>query len=589
MARFVGFRWTPMDRQKGQAARALASRLGPGWWTLLDWRGVLIMAHEAPGRSVFLLERGAGVVFGEVFDGDEPDHSTLDDLDAAVASFVQRRWGAYVAVLVDRGYDRVHVLRDPSGAHPCFLTELGGVHVFFSDARDFIALAPDTEPDLSFVRAFLTYPKVAARRTGLLGVDEVFPGECVTLSRTSKSNEMIWRPGDVGRVGQINHFAEAAGSIRRTADTCVRAWVKKHSRIAHRLSGGFDSAVVLGLLVKAAPAEAIVCVNEYWAEAPEGDERKQAGAVAEANGVELIELAMAPDQVKYELTLDAPLTVKPTLALLSFADPAAGAAYADLGCDLLTSGQGGDHVFHRSRTPWIAADAVRDALPAQMCLSIALDTARLTGRSVWAILGAMAAAGVLHGRPPPATRSSVMGVLGEAPPDEALGLHAWLEGIAGSPPARALRRWQLLDALGYHDLSILNANVLAAPVLLSQPIVEACLRTPPYIMTQGGRERALARAAFTDIVPAPVIARSAKGETTRYFAAILAANRDWIVETLAGGELVRLGVADRGAMGRALCRDWRQDGMAADGLYSLIAAEVWLRNLRRERARALAQ
>jgi asparagine synthase (glutamine-hydrolysing) len=124
--------------------------------------------------------------------------------------------------------------------------------------------------------------------------------------------------------------------------------------------------------------------------------------------------------------------------------------------------------------------------------------------------------------------------------------------------------------------------------LLSQPIVEACLRIPPYVMTAGGKERALARAAFTDLVSPDVALRVTKGETTRYFAAVLAANEAWIRGILCGGRLVKSGVVDSDALQRALAGGWLQDGMAADGLYALIAAECWLRNLETARERAVA-
>ena len=69
--------------------------------------------------------------------------------------------------------DVVRVLRDPSGARPCFISEIEGVRIFFSDAEDFLRLAPDTRADLGFLRAFLRYPPYLGRRTGLEGVEEV--------------------------------------------------------------------------------------------------------------------------------------------------------------------------------------------------------------------------------------------------------------------------------------------------------------------------------------------------------------------------------------------------------------------------------
>lgn len=568
-----------MHGTRERRARELAGRLGQGWTVLIDWRGLLVLERNGPRAHV--LPHGTGVVFGAVFEGGEPNRSVSDDAEASARSFATERWGAYVAVVVDRLHDVVHVLRDPTGAHACYCAGIGDIRVFFTDAEDFIRMAPETSANFDFVRAFLRYPKVAVRETGLGGVKEVFPGECVSIGRTSMQRRMLWSPSRVGSSARRPAFDAAGARIRAAAELCVEARTRGDGNVVHRLSGGFDSAVVLGLMAKTKPADAIVCVNEFWPEAPEGDERPLARHVVEAHGVRLVELAMDPARVDYERTLAAPLTAKPTLAVLSFADLETALAYASFGGGLLTSGQGGDHVFHRSRTSWIAADAVRDGLSVSQCVKIACDTARLTRTSVWRVFGAMVGHGLLRRRPAFLKQSGVMGVLRDQPAPSSLESHAWLAGVEKAPPASGYRIWQLIDALGYHDVSALSARIECAPVLLSQPVIEACLDTPPYVMTAGGKERALARAAFADVVPASVLARSAKGETTRYFAAILARNACFIREALADGELVSGGVIEREKMARALNRDWRQDGLAADGLYALVSAEVWLRNLRR--------
>ena len=348
-------------------------------------------------------------------------------------------------------------------------------------------------------------------------------------------------------------------------------------RIALRLSGGFDSSLMLALLRRNTEAE-IVCVNEYWEGAPEGDERAEAQAVARLFDAPFCELRIDPVAVEYARALHAPLTARPTLSLLSFGNPELGDFYADLGCSVITSGQGGDHLFHRSRTPWIAADAIRDGILDARALGIALDTARLTGAPVWTVLWTMIL-GALHAKPRRTYRSDVLGALLEGP--EAPIDHAWTIEARLASPARGLRIRQLLDALSYHDETSLSAAAPTRPFLLSQPVIETCLRIPPYVMTQGGGERALARAAFGDLLPDAVTRRTTKGETTRYFAAVLAKNWDWIRSLLIDGRLVQTGIADAQAMRNAFTRDLRQDGLAADGLYALIAGECWLRNLER--------
>ncbi|MBY0565993.1 MAG: hypothetical protein K2P70_01680 [Hyphomonadaceae bacterium] len=582
---FVGLRWTPGEREQTRAARAFAERLTEGATNLIDWRG-LVLLHRGAG-PIESLPHGMGFVFGERF-GREPDPSPpCESCIDPTPTWIADRWGAYIAVLIDRGFDIVRVLREPSGARSCFLSEINGVRIFFSDAEDFLRLAPDTRADLGFIRAFLRYPPHVGRRTGLEGVEELAPGECAIYPRQGWSIEAAWTPRDFARAKKPLDWCEGKEALRSAADATVKAWGGPHGRIALRLSGGLDSSVMLGLLRRNTEAE-VICVTEYWEGAPEGDERCYAHAVAGANGAELKELRFDPARVTYALCLNAGLTAKPTLSLLSLGNRDLTAFYDGLGASLVTSGQGGDHLFQRSRTPWIAADALCDGVRPGRLMEIALDTARLTGQSVWDVLAAMIV-GAARLKSPVRPHSSVMGALtpagddAEAPPD-----HAWLAKLRWAAPARVLRIHQLLQALSYFDEGALPGGGRTHPLLLSQPIVETCLRVPPYVMTAGGKERALARAAFADLVSLDVARRVTKGETTRYFAAVLASNEAWIRDLLRRGRLVESGVVNSEALERALAGGWLQDGMAADGLYALIAAECWLRNLETARERAIS-
>jgi asparagine synthase (glutamine-hydrolysing) len=576
---FVGLRWTPADRDRGRAARALSERLcgERGWTTLMDWRGVLVL-HKGD-EPVETLPHGMGFVFGERFGRLDPDPSPpCSECVDFVPDWIADRWGAYVAILIDRGFDIVRVLRDPSGAYPCYLSDLSDVSVFFCRAEDFIALSPGVEPDLDAVRDFLRYPARQSRRTGLRGVDELAPGECAIYPREGCSLQAYWTPHGFAKHASPLDFAEGRQALRSAAQACVQAYAQRHTKIALRLSGGFDSSTVLGLLRTCSDAE-IIAVNEFWEGAPEGDEREQAREVAKRSGVVLHERRVDPSLVNYERCLHAVSTVKPTMSLLGVGDPASNAFYEGLGCGLVTSGQGGDHLFHRSRTPWIAADALRDGLPTGRLLSIAIETARLTRKSVWDVFAAMAK-GAVRWPMEFDRRSSVMGVLLGSPSDDKnFSPHTWLVDVTRASPARALRIHQFLHALCYFDEVVFAPGINQKVLLFSQPIIETCLRIPPYVMTAGGHERALARAAFADLVPEHVLQRVSKGETTRFFASVLSANGDFLRSLLLGGRLVELGIVDKAALTSALGGAWLQSGLAADGLYALIAAECWLRNL----------
>jgi asparagine synthase (glutamine-hydrolysing) len=579
---FIGFRWTPSEHAVARKVRALQERLGSEWGELANWRGLLVLQRGEP--AVEILPYGMGVVFGRRF-GADPDASPRCDqrLDP-VPGWIANRWGSYIAVLVDRGDDIVRVLRDPTGAKDCYLASLGGCHVFFSDVEAFVALNPEAAADLGFIRAFLRYPPYRGRRTGLAGVEELAPGSCAILPRTGCAIETVWTPAASAQLSRRFDFETGKHALRAAAEHSVGAQCAPLQRIALRLSGGFDSSAMLGLLRQCSEAE-IVCVNEYWEGAPEGDERDAAETVARHHGAKLKLLRFDPNAVRYERLLGTPLTARPVLSALGFANPELVAFYRSLECGLITSGQGGDHLFHRSRTAEIAGDALQDRLAPQALLGIALDTARLTGKSVWDVFAIMARASLPM---KPALRAPLTidfraaEGLDVAPQD-----HAWLDTIERLSPARALRVRQLLDALSYFDDAVLAAAAPTLPLFLSQPIIEACLAIAPYVMTQGGRERALARAAFADLVPQSVFHRITKGETTRYFSAVLAANAEWIKAMLVGGRLAASGVVEDRAMESLFRPGWLQNGATASVVYALIVAECWLRNLENARERAL--
>lgn len=580
VARFVCLRWTPIDREGERQGRKLAQALGEGWSVLLDWRGVLVMTSDA--SEVVAIDRGRGFAFGQVYDREGATLSA-GELSGDPEAWANKYWGAFVAIVIDRGCDLVHILRDASGSLACFHADLDQVHVVFSDAEDIVRMAPDLQPDLGFLAAFLRYPKIVVRRTALAGVSEIWPGERVTFARTTLERHQFWAPETFHKRG--GSFAHHIENVRRAAEFAVTARSKYLTRVAHRLSGGLDSAIVLGLAHKDAPHLDIICVNEFWEQAVESDERTFARETAERAGCTLIELNMDPDRIRYERALNAPLTAKPTLATLSFADPDIAAFFTSLDVEAILSGQGGDHIFHRTRSPLIAADALGDAQALRQVVRTTIDTARLCGRSVWDVAGAVLASLLTREAAPFANRDP-LGVLSHdiEPADSAD--HAWLGRLKSWGPARRRRVWHLLDALAYHDRSVVTGIGRSLPLLLSQPIIEACLATPPYIMTDGGKERALARHAFSDLIPERVAERTMKGETTRYFATILANNRNWIRDVLLNGEAVHVGLVDGERMQAALNRDWRQDGMATGALYPLLAVEIWLRALRRSQVHA---
>jgi asparagine synthase (glutamine-hydrolysing) len=593
--RYVCLRWTPADWAKGKHAEALAARLEAGahWRRALTWRGVIILAHDGAGADWATVKGDYSVVFGALFRraDDCPAPVKLDVSEALAgaesggATLIGDFFGGYVAMLINHAHDHVHIVRDPTSAIACWTGAVDGVRVVFSDARDYAALGGVLEEDETRLAAFLLQPRLSMRASGLKGVEELHGGERLTLGRDFEERAQLWRP-HIGHGEPIADFAAAQTLVRREIEKSVRAWAQPGSKIGLKLSGGLDSTMVLSCLAKQAPQADLVCVNLFSASAPEGDERDFARAAAAHFGKQFLALEMRPEDVDYSGVFEAPLFPAPLRSALDWSNPQIAEQIWALDIDHLLSGQAGDHVFHRSRTPLIAADAAREGLRLGAWGEVALDTAHVSGQSVWRVAGASVKHGWL-GRPLDLDALWRRDRRLVSNPDWSLvssfARHPWLADMRKLPAGQAMRLAYLLDAEHYNDPNLIKTRLACIAPLYSQPIVELIMRIPPRIMTEGGRDRALVRAAFAKDLPELILNRSTKGETTRYFAAILARNRRTLGDILLGGELRRRGFLDVAQVAAAL----KPDGVSNEGVNDLLiclSAEGWLQSVKRTAA-----
>lgn len=606
MTRLFIMRWTPADWAEERRCRALWSRIESdrNWTKFLDRRGVLAHFATAPFEPAPLILKGEqGGIFGHIFQTARPGSPPVQDLDSAETSklvehgrgeqLARDYWGAYQAVLHDRGRDILTVVREPTGARALFMGPVGAATAIFSHAADYLALADAAEPDFHFLSAFIGHARVVTPHTAIAGVEELMAGEEVRLgrSRTQTERAIVWTPTAKTAAIQPSGFEAAAAELRGVVVNTARSWAHASTRIVHRLSGGLDSTIVLVALSKAHVAE-VVALNAYPDRVPEGDERRYARAAAEACGAPLLEIAMSPERINYERLLDCAFGAKPSRSSMSFTDgtvtDAIASAYAQA---IVTSGQGGDQVFHRLRTALIAADAWRDGCGLATTFEIAINTARLSRRPVWDVFSAILEHGLL--RQPFSSMGPMRGGAIFLSADSAARAkrmaddHPWTNEIRRASPARALRIRHIMDLQYYHQPNGLNGRFATQPVLASQPIVEFCLAVPPYVMTWGGRERALARAAFAPLVPDVILKRTGKGDTTRYHAAALARQMPFIREMLIGGELERAGILEPATLRRALAPDVIAEASLSVAISSALLAEIWLRRFYGLRARAV--
>jgi asparagine synthase (glutamine-hydrolysing) len=113
--------------------------------------------------------------------------------------------------------------------------------------------------------------------------------------------------------------------------------------------------------------------------------------------------------------------------------------------------------------------------------------------------------------------------------------------------------------------------------LLSQPVMEACLKVPSWMWIAGGRNRAIARQAFADLLPSGILDRRSKGSYTGHMAAMYLRNKSKMREFLEEGQLQAHDLLDRPALAKFFNSELATRDLSFLRIFELCAAENWAR------------
>lgn len=600
---FMAFAWAPASERASAAAAALRRALEsavPAWAPTFESHGLTVLTH-APGSAdlkPYRLPAGAGVILGRLFPADARTHTkgwepriserdVVRFLQTSGRQLTEDYWGAYVAFLTAPMNIHHVIVRDPSGRLPCYRLCHEEVDILFADVADLapLPLAPLT-PNLRYLAASIHRSSIEVRETALEEVTELLAGEGFERRGASRRQFFAWNPCTVVEGSIETRFEDAAGRLRRTTQDCINAWASVHSRVLHRLSGGLDSSIVLGCLSGAALPPSVVCLNHYVGD-EEGDERAYAAVASVRAGCRLIEIPLDPAAFVFdERLLAMPPSAKPRfsqcvrLMLLATINPEAEGHRAGA----VWTGQGGDHLFLKASSIPGAADFFADRGWHRGLARVVRDEARRSGQPYAFILGSALAAARSDDRrrqAMPTDTTSHFVDRAALPKDlDRYATNPWSLAAEGLPPGRRVQIDLLADVVNRHrPLPGLESAYELHP-LLSQPIVEQCLRTPTYLHLEGGRHRALARHAFRDCVPRQILEREDKGATTRITVESIRRSERFLSELLLDGILAREGLLARNALATCL-RDGQvlKEGQLSP-LLACIAAEVWIRSRR---------
>lgn len=592
MFRYVGLAWEASQPLSSSRARQLGLALQerPGWTAALDRPGLQVLTSGTkPGiNSAYSLQADQGVVLGRLFRRRDLGSPTATDVpltneeaerisQGGGTALVRDFWGRYVAFL-QTASGSTRVLRDPSGTLPCFLIHHQGVAIVFSWLEDVLEMLAQSEPirvNWDALAASILFGAVGGRETALEGITQLLPGEALDTG-TGKS-ALLWDPVKIASSPSEFNEPHAADLLREAVRSCTRSWAACYDTILLRLSGGVDSSILLSCLAPAGTPSDVICVN-YHSHGSDSDERVYARLAAARAGRDLVERERDPD-----FRIDRVLTIARTPGPIPYigwmnarADAALAAAHS---AGAIFTGAGGDALFFEFPRWWPAADYLSlRGLDVGFAAAV-MDAARLGKVSVWS---AVALAVSERLRPNLSARNLAghtaflsQGVLDYHVQRERFVHPSLLLGNA-LPTGKHAQTAALMHPLGYYDPFEQAAAPERVNPLFSQPLVELCLRLPTYVMTQGGRGRALARRAFAPDLPPQITNRRSKGGMEEHITAVLRNNLDVARAMLIDGELVRRGLLDRAKLVEVLSGKPTALAGPISQIHALIGIEAWL-------------
>lgn len=597
---FIAVIWDPIEPNADGLARQILDAIGralPDYLPVMAEPGFQVLRGVSAdcAMRVYPLPDGCGVVLGRLFPmGMDDWHldwswrpsstDTMEIIRTQGSWLTRNLWGSYVAFLRDPASANAFVLRDCSGKLPCYRLRLSGIDLVFADPATLciLGLLP-TSVNFDYLCAFLCSSQLQVRDTALSGVTELLAGDCFRRSSADAvAYHCAWNPVELVNYPRIDSFDSAVREVRSVTSRCVSAWASTYDSILHKLSGGLDSAVVLACLTRTACPPAIVCINRFGASAAE-DERAFARRAAARAQVMLLEFPFFPDAaVIDEASTRSPLTAKPAIATVfgAFDVPLRNELVAKFGALSVWTGQGGDHLFMQVSLPMGPLDyASLRGFDLGLLRSVR-DAADLSNQSYWRVASLLwkrnldfvaRGLGSLPSDKQPFVTSAARARISR----ERL-IHPWVLRSESLPPGQRLQIALLSEVLNRHRPLPQPQLAYDHHPLLSQPLLELCLRIPSYVHLRG-TERAVERAAFADLIPIEILARRQKGQST--FSALDTIHRSsgYLRELLLEGILAKEGLVDRGALEPYLSERRPLEVPAIFPLLSCIAAELWVR------------
>ena len=538
------------------------------------------VALFAPKEAPTLHLPGGGILLGDLYDGDGRPVMDLTGLQhlptqsALRQHLLDRYWGEYLLFQpVEDGTESTTLMRDPSGGMACAYSLQDGNGFITSDLAITSGLGLHRDRiDWDFVRHCLVYPHMKISRTGLAGISELLPGCMLSIDGKKTSTSLAWSPWRfIAPAERQSDPIAAARMIREVTTSVVRAMAETDRTLLLELSGGLDSSIVGACLTN---ARARVACCTAITPLPGADERRYASQIAEQLGIDLLQqpLDFQDADIDFELPQHS---LRPAVWALGRAVARAMDNAAALqGVNSLFSGGGGDTVFCYLRSAAPAADAFRARGLAAGCKAI-VNLSRLHGCTVAKAARLALRKLYLKSKAPYKPDNLLLSRTHVVFP---LELHPWFSAPPDVPPGDRERIFDLAGTQLFSDSTLRAGGRRVRFPLLSQPVMEACLRVPSWMWISGGQNRAIARAAFAEQLPHEVLNRRSKGTFMNYTFAVYRKNKETIRRFLLDGHLCSRGLLDPHKLNLFLESPLPARDQSFMRIFDLCMIENWVRN-----------
>ncbi|WP_226019424.1 asparagine synthase C-terminal domain-containing protein [Novosphingobium sp. FKTRR1] len=522
----------------------------------------------APGLAV--VEHPSLVVIGQMSDAAPVLLAQCETPD----ELITESWGNYLALGLGTDGTPHWVMRAPLGHLPAYRRSGKGIEIIASHP-DLILAVTGEKPALAweFVGRHLAFQHLQTTETGLAGIEELLGGESLEQGPNGAwHRRQVWSPWTwTAQNREIGDPLRARQDLRASVERAVAGLIPRDVRCLLELSGGVDSSILAAALAgHKANARAVTLVTDER----EGDERLYARAVSIATGLLLDEVAVTG---AVNLTRPASMrSARPGLPrTLSLADDLLAEKARAETIGAFVSGAGGDCVFCSPVSAAPAADVLRRLGISRAAWSAVDALARIHHASVWDV--AKRAWRQACERTAQSQWPRTTGFLAQDALPTIAPVHPWLAEPADVLPGKRSHVRAILAALAHVEGYGRHAVTPSRFPLLSQPVVETALRIPSWLWIEHGRDRAVARTAYSGFLPASVLDRRTKGGLDSYAIAMLARNRNALQPFLLEGHVSRSGLLDRQRLEAALARQPRRGDADTYLLFPLIDTEAWVR------------